>query len=272
MDEVKQEYIDICGPQIEDASSQEKKQLIKQALQFDKYVKNYQLENPCEKEHKYYNPAIQAYCNELKWDNGWHPVDKTDVRTAYPEFIPTDSAIETIKEHGEILEIGAGAGYWAHVLSEAGCEIMPTDMLPTDVEQPEDSSFWKNIGTGKNNLISLPRTGVHSVNQAKWSDDISEDEYPNIPWCEVEIADHSIVDEFPDKTIMICHPVIEKWTEDMLNRINPNQKFIFIGRWYPSNNAMPKFFEELTTWDLLDRFPVYDWGNMHAQGYVFQKV
>lgn len=102
--------------------------------------------------------------------------------------------------------------------------------------------------------------------------DVPLDRYPNVPWCEVEVADHSIVEEYPNYTVMSCHPPAEKWTEELLDLIGIGQNFIFIGEWYLGMDGTPIFFKKLTRWELVETFPVYDWKTMHASGYVFEKT
>lgn len=271
MDETTAELNSLVEDEISEIEYEEQRRLVRESLQSDFYEPEQKPPSPCEATHIYENPAITQYCEMLNWDDGWTPVDETEVLLSYPEYLPTDEAIETITDYGPILEIGAGNGYWAYVLAAAGCEIIPTDMLPRDVETPEDDSFWESVGTGKNNFIELPRSGPKSINNAKRKDGVPSDKYPNTPWCEVKIADHSVVKEYPKHTILSCHPELMPWTEEMLEFIQSGQTFIFVGEWYPGSDAMPFFFKELLDWELLDTFPVYDWRSMHAHGYVFQK-
>lgn len=53
----------------------------------------------------------------------------------YAWAIPNREAIETIARYGPILEVGAGNGYWAHLLSQADVDVIATDLnAPTDEE------------------------------------------------------------------------------------------------------------------------------------------
>ena len=47
--------------------------------------------------------------------------------------IPSDEAIQTIVEHSPIVEMGAGTGYWAKLIAEAGADIDAYDQNPCDV-------------------------------------------------------------------------------------------------------------------------------------------
>lgn len=48
----------------------------------------------------------------------------------YAWSIPNDEAIETLVEYDPLLEVGAGNGYWAHLVEEAGGDIVATDKEP----------------------------------------------------------------------------------------------------------------------------------------------
>lgn len=58
-------------------------------------------------------------------DVGLEPHD--DLVEEYAWAIPNESAIRTIAEYGPILEVGAGAGYWAMLLRQVGVDVVATD-------------------------------------------------------------------------------------------------------------------------------------------------
>jgi hypothetical protein len=236
-------------------SAEEQIQQTKEILEYDRFVPSSEsVESPCECSHLYENPAIGAHCCELDWDGGWFPVDETGLLSVYPEYIPTDEAVDTLSELQPILEVGAGSGYWAYVLENAGVDIVATDPYPVDVSREYLSGECETIS----------RSGPRSVEL--------EGGAPKLPWTEIKIADHTVIQECSGKTVMSCHPPADSdWNKEMLDLIDSGQQFVFVGGWYPSPDATPFFFDELKEWELLDMFPVYDWRTMHAHGYVFQK-
>lgn len=48
--------------------------------------------------------------------------------------IPGEGALSAIVEHGPVLEVGAGSGYWAHELAKRGVDIVATDPSPAPCE------------------------------------------------------------------------------------------------------------------------------------------
>jgi hypothetical protein len=50
----------------------------------------------------------------------------------YGFAIPTPRVIEKIASYGRIIEVGAGTGYWAKLISEAGGDIIALDKAPVE--------------------------------------------------------------------------------------------------------------------------------------------
>lgn len=67
-----------------------------------------------------------------------------DLVEKYAWAIPTDEAIERLASFDGVLEFGAGNGYWAHLIREAGGYVSAYDVDPpentwTEVEQNDES-------------------------------------------------------------------------------------------------------------------------------------
>jgi hypothetical protein len=52
----------------------------------------------------------------------------------YSWAIPGPEAIAALAAHGKIIEVGAGSGYWARVLTEAGADVIATDDMSWNPE------------------------------------------------------------------------------------------------------------------------------------------
>src|SRR4051794_21992422 len=61
-------------------------------------------------------PGLPAIRKQLIWAFAW--------------AVPSDEAIEEIARHGPIVEIGAGTGYWAWLLAQAGADVLAYDRAP----------------------------------------------------------------------------------------------------------------------------------------------
>jgi hypothetical protein len=53
---------------------------------------------------------------------------------AYSEAVPTTEALRALQALSPIIEVGAGRGYWARLLSELGCDIVASDLHPSSAQ------------------------------------------------------------------------------------------------------------------------------------------
>jgi hypothetical protein len=57
---------------------------------------------------------------------------RREVASRYAWAVPTEAALGLIGDHGPILEVGAGTGYWAGLLRARGVDVRATDAAPPD--------------------------------------------------------------------------------------------------------------------------------------------
>jgi len=81
--------------------------------------------------------------------------------SAYAWAVPSPEAIEKIAAWSPILEVGAGRGYWAKLLAEAGADVIATDpWAPEDtfypVEKLLDTEAVRKHGSGRTLLMVWP--------------------------------------------------------------------------------------------------------------------
>ena len=83
--------------------------------------------------------------------------------------VPTDEALECIAKYSPIVEIGAGTGYWAHLLEQMGVEIHAYDKYPPDGTQIPDFDVKLEDYPGKSwyHRGAYPHTNVRQGNQRK---------------------------------------------------------------------------------------------------------
>lgn len=235
---------DISHP--EDTSKERYKKLMK-VLEYDKYIPDNTTLKP--ENNNYFNPALDYVLSNMKWcKKGWKSNNTLkNFLSQYPEYVPSNKAIEYLCSNTkDILEIGAGSGYWSYVINNNGGSCKPTDSNP------------------KNILYSI-ETDSYPVTE------ISED-FSTTVWCEIEKGKHTIIPDYPNHDILFCHPEGLPWTEEVLELMNSSQQLILIAGWYPSPNATPFFFKKLIdNWKLKEKLPVHSSSSSHACMYVFQK-
>ncbi len=111
------------------------------------------------------NPYYDEFtaCN-IKEDSGFDIIDKIqngvsvfssrlDMVRKYAWAIPDEGAIEVIKKYGPIVEMGAGTGYWANVLSQAGVDIIAYDSKP--FKNGWCKGKWFKVKWGRSTKLAL---------------------------------------------------------------------------------------------------------------------
>lgn len=126
-------------------------------------------------------------------------VNQHRVRDAYIQrfgfAVPTMEALAAIAEHEPILEVGAGAGYWAHELEQRGVDIIATD--------PK---------TGRYNHAS--EGGGH------WDQTFTE---------VVEVGGQEAIELYPNRALLIIWPDYgEPWPADVLEAY-PGDVVCYVG-------------------------------------------
>lgn len=126
----------------------------------------------------------------------------------YALAIPTRDVLRYITDCGPVVEIGAGNGYWAHLIRQLGGDIIPIELDP-----PE---------TGRNN---------HAFTKS---------------WTDMVEGDHDSLGEYIDRVLFLCWPtpslantVARKFIETGIS------DFIYIGEGPDSATADVEFFKLL---------------------------
>lgn len=94
--------------------------------------------------------------------NCWSNREVAVVR--YSWAIPGANALAKIAKHGPVLEVGAGKGYWARLVSELGANVLATDAKPWPepfypVERLDAVDAVQQHGKGRNLLMVWPPLG-----------------------------------------------------------------------------------------------------------------
>ncbi|AAM88757.1 hypothetical protein PhiCh1p84 [Natrialba phage PhiCh1] len=76
--------------------------------------------------------GITVGANRASWDDRAIEVleQREELVQEYAWAIPNEEAIETVAEHAPIVEVGAGAGYWAWCVEQLDVRIAATDPEP----------------------------------------------------------------------------------------------------------------------------------------------
>jgi hypothetical protein len=83
----------------------------------------------------------------IQWPK--HLDERPRLVQTYSWALPTDEAIDLIARYQPVVEMGAGGGYWAHLMRERGI-----DVIAYDRERPHDDNYfarhlWTRIDPGR---------------------------------------------------------------------------------------------------------------------------
>lgn len=179
---------------------------------------------------------LQAKGNNLGWSRS---VDEFKFRqewtAAYAWAIPSEEALATIKKYGPIVEIGAGTGYWAHLLRQRGVDILAYDRNPP----PNEGNF-------------------HHKNAKCWTT--------------VEHGGPGIAAAHSDRTLFLCWPPYDTPMAADCLAAYTGKTVIYIGESWGGCTGDNKFFAELdANWEQVEEvdIPQYSW--IHDYLYVYRR-
>ena len=151
-----------------------------------------------------------------------------ELRRYYSFAIPTHEAIETIKKYSPICEMGAGSGYWAKLLTEAGADVIAYDtVVPFEIKSYAEREDLMEQGVECNRWIRR----LH---------------FP-VQHCDEEFIPPA------NRTLFICWPPYdEPMANDILNRYQ-GDTLVYIGEGPGEACADDNFFETLEEhWEIID--------------------
>ncbi|HOT47225.1 MAG TPA: GIY-YIG nuclease family protein [Spirochaetota bacterium] len=165
--------------------------------------------------------------------------ERSDFICRYSFSIPTIDVIEAIVAHSPLVEIGAGAGYWARCLSEAGADIIAYDLRPPGEEAPWD---WREGN--------------------QWFDDT---------WFNVHEGDETMAGRYPDRTLFICWPpIFDPMAANALRlyREAGGKTLIFIGS--RGSTADEEFYRMLDSMKLVRSVRLLSWPGIEDWMWIYR--
>jgi hypothetical protein len=153
----------------------------------------------------------------------------------YSWAVPTARAITKIARLGPIVEIGAGMGYWARLIKEAGGDVVAYDTYPPDKR--------KNYYCGKEVFHPVLRGGPEKA------------------------AEH------PERDLMLCWPPYQNNMASTSLKNYAGDTLVYIGEQEGGCTADRKFFEELRrSWKQIGRCALPQWYHMGDSLVIYQRI
>jgi len=92
---------------------------------------------------------------------------KTAIAAHFAWAVPTEEAIETIHRHAEVVvEIGAGSGYWAWLMRQAGIRVAAYDRNPPPFT-------WTPVSRGDEGAVSASAADALFLCWPPWASDMA---------------------------------------------------------------------------------------------------
>jgi hypothetical protein len=153
----------------------------------------------------------------------------------YAFAVPTEPALATIARYAPIVELGAGTGYWAYLLSQRGVDLVAYDRFPPDRAQ------------NPNRLD--PRL-----------------------WTEVLAGDESVLDRYPNHSLLLCWPSWQDSFAAAALDVYRGATLIYIGEAAGGHTADARFFDLLgRDWQPEESVELPHWPNTSDRLTVFTR-
>ncbi len=153
---------------------------------------------------------------------------RADFISRYAFAVPTIDILEEIARHSPIVEIGAGTGYWAMCLRDAGADVLAFDLRPPGEDPPWE---WREANP--------------------WFEDI---------WSTVVPGGTEMAAAHPDRALFLCWPPPgSPMAREALirHREAGGRTLIFIGS--PGSSADGEFFRCLESMRVISSGGLWSW-------------
>lgn len=153
----------------------------------------------------------------------------------YAWAVPTDEAIAAIAALSPIIEIGAGTGYWAMLLAQAGADIVAYDFAPPG------------------GPFTNPYRHQHT-------------------WFDIQRGSWEVLEQYPDRALFLCWPPYDdSMAADCLDAYRGNN-FAYIGESCGGCNGTDEFFELLhEQWQCEQKIFIPQWDGIHDYLSIYRR-
>lgn len=177
---------------------------------------------------------------------------RREVCATYGFAVPTPEALKLIASYGDVIEIGAGTGFWAELLRDQGIDVMAVDPMENDWTQ------WFPSG-----LVG-----------------------------HVEMGDHTSCVRYPERTLLMIWPSMDSWAGEALQLFAEagGQRVVYIGEGCGGCTANDSFFEQVgecyhydndgkhnacphppPQWEISTKLEIPCWEGLHDQLWVLER-
>ena len=162
--------------------------------------------------------------------------------------IPDSKALSLIAEVGPLIEIGAGKGYWAHLLSKQGVDIKAFD---SHVPYAFAHSWHENLGDVLKSLQAY---------------------FPLENWFPVQEGNSNAIKENPDRTLFLCWPPYDDSMAANCLDAYKGKTLIMVGEGEGGCTGDDEFWLKITEgWQRTLRYSIPTWPGIHDQLSIYSR-
>jgi hypothetical protein len=163
------------------------------------------------------------------------------LRARYAYAIPNDKALKLLVRFAPLVEIGAGVGYWCHLLRERGVDIIAYDQKP-----PKDT-------THRNGYFNYGGT-VGTL------------------WTDVRYGTAVKAREHPDRTLFLCWPPYDESMAAKALGYYAGSTVAYVGEGRGGCTGDTRFHNTLEReWEEVDSCRIPQWDGIHDALVIYQR-
>lgn len=165
---------------------------------------------------------------------------RNDFVTDFSFTIPYYEIVQKVASYSPIVEIGAGSGYWARCLTEAGADVLAYDSFP-----PGEHSPWE---WQKGN---------------PWFDD---------SWYGIIKGDESAAADHPERTLFMAWPMPQSPMayNALISYMNSGGRtLIYIGDPHPASSGDEHFYKLLYKQREIETLDLYSWPGINEKLLIY---
>jgi hypothetical protein len=186
--------------------------------------------------HNSANPYLDAYTEYTAHaegrNRGGEIILRSELVFQYAWAIPNAVALNAIAALSPLIELGAGAGYWAMCLNAAGADIIAYDQAP--------------IGVGDNPYVKHDQ------------------------WYNVQPGSVEQLDQHPERTLFLCWPPYNAPFAYNALATYKGEYFAFVGEHHGGCTGDDRFFETLSReWDEVHNIDIPRWYGINDRCYIY---
>lgn len=199
---------------------------------------------------EWYSPDFRTYIEAYQKGKMTRRLSRTDLTRKYAWAIPDTTSLAFVARHlgDSALEIGAGTGYWASLLSDMGVDMLCFDAYPPQI---------------------TPCNWYHSPRNA---DDLPTGERRDI-FYDVQSGNHMMAWLFSDRPLFLCWPPYDNSMAHQALSFYRGNKLIYIGEGQGGCTGNDAFFDLLEKeWRLIDEYRPTQWAMIHDWISVYTRL